>query len=315
MIFPCCVAIGLWLLVRPAAWEKLQMAQTAHVLASGPGWQAADVLCTDGPHDRHFEERHDGFCIAFVQAGVFRYRGTEGEALLAPGCILTGNHGQCFECGHDHSRGDRCFSFNLRPEFLETIVADIPGARRIGFTGAKLPPSARLIPLASAAQAAGDDAGALEEIAVRFAGYAMACRNDGERRLRMSARDERIVADALHHIEENATLMDERSLSLAALAQSSKLGPYRFLRLFHRLVGMTPHQYVLHCRLSRAAAHLLTGDEDISVIAYESGFGDLSTFNRRFRTLLGVPPGHFRAGQKNGGPKRPAKFRERLETT
>lgn len=290
------------------------MPQTAHVLGSGPGWHVTDVLCTDGPHDRRFEERHSGYCLALVQEGLFRYRGTQGEALLASGSILTGNDGASFECGHDHSRGDRCLSFNLTPEFLEAVVADIPGAKRIGFAGAKLAPSARLIPLASAALAARNDNGALEEIAVRLAGYAMARQNDSRPEFRIRAQDERVVADALHRIETAATLLDSRSLSLAALAASSKLGPYRFLRLFHRLVGMTPHQYVLHCRLSRAAAHLVTGDEDISVIAYACGFGDLSTFNRRFRMLLGTTPGRFRAGQKNGGPVRPAKFRERRET-
>jgi AraC-like DNA-binding protein len=285
-------------LVRLAAWEKLQMPQTAHVLATGPGWQAADVLCTDGPHDRRFEERHNGFCIALVQEGLFRYRGSQGDALLAPGSILTGNHGDCFECGHDHSRGDRCLCFNLTGEFLESVVADIPGVRRLGFAGAKLPPSASLIPLAAAARAARNDAGALEEIAVRFAGYAAACRNERPPELRIRTQDERIIADALRHIATAATLVDESSLSLAALAKPSKLGPYRFLRLFHRLVGMTPHQYVLHCRLNRAAAHLLTGDEEISAIAYESGFGDLSTFNRRFRTLFGATPGQFRRIKK-----------------
>jgi AraC family transcriptional regulator len=59
---------------------------------------------------------------------------------------------------------------------------------------------------------------------------------------------------------------------------------------------MTPHQLVLRTRLHRAAVRLRTSDEPISTIAFDAGFGDLSTFNRRFRRLMGCSPGAWRAG-------------------
>ena len=36
-------------------------------------------------------------------------------------------------------------------------------------------------------------------------------------------------------------------------------------------------------------------DEPISAIAFDAGFNDLSTFNRRFRRIMGTSPGGFRA--------------------
>ena len=37
------------------------------------------------------------------------------------------------------------------------------------------------------------------------------------------------------------------------LAGTAAMSPYHFLRTFRAVVGMTPHQYILHTRLHRAA--------------------------------------------------------------
>jgi AraC family transcriptional regulator len=36
--------------------------------------------------------------------------------------------------------------------------------------------------------------------------------------------------------------------------------------------------------------------ESISTIAYDAGFNDLSTFNRRFRRIMGTTPSAYRVG-------------------
>src|SRR5215475_11533985 len=100
----------------------------ARTLASGPGWHLRDVVCSAGPQDRPFEERHAMVSIAAVTEGTFQYRSTQGAALLAPGSVLLGNHGYCFECGHEHGIGDRCVSVHLTPDTWEEIVAAVPGA-------------------------------------------------------------------------------------------------------------------------------------------------------------------------------------------
>ncbi len=134
------------------------MALNSHLLASGPGWSVSDIVCYAGPRDRLFEEQHGSVCIAAVTAGTFRYRTTVGGAVLAPGAVLLGNHGTCFECGHEHSTGDRCLSFHFTPEHVEAIVAAVPGARRTAFTVPRLPPLPSLVPLLAMAEAARDEA-------------------------------------------------------------------------------------------------------------------------------------------------------------
>src|SRR5262245_53240306 len=145
-------------------------------MASGAGWKVADVLCTSGPQDRPFEERHTPYTIAIVVAGSFQYRSPLGHGLMTPGALLLGNAGHCYECGHRHGEGDRCISFYYQPEYFERLAMDA-GAGRAGvrFTVPRLPP---LRPLASvvaraAAGAAGAPGIAWEELAVRVASGAV----------------------------------------------------------------------------------------------------------------------------------------------
>ncbi|MGH7679825.1 MAG: AraC family transcriptional regulator, partial [Gemmatimonadaceae bacterium] len=95
---------------------------TARVLAHGEGWSVLDVICTSGPSDRPYEERHSGVSIAIVACGSFEYRTTVGRSVMAPGSMLLGTQGRCFECGHAHAEGDRCISFRYAAEYFERVA-------------------------------------------------------------------------------------------------------------------------------------------------------------------------------------------------
>jgi AraC family transcriptional regulator len=273
------------------------MALASRLLASGSGWRVDDLVCSFGPHDRPFEEQHDAVCVAAVTDGTFQYRSTLGSAVLMPGALLLGNERHSFECNHEHGVGDRCLSFQFTPEFLEGVVAAVPGTRRIAFTVPRLPPHPALLPIVAAAESArGDgDGAAFEEVALRLAGAVSAALVETKRGGRApSRRDEKRVAAALRRIEADA----EEPLSLSDLAHAAAMSPYHFLRTFRAVVGMTPHQFILHTRMHRAAVSLRRTAEDISAIAYAAGFGDLSTFNRRFQRIVGLSPSAYRASSR-----------------
>jgi len=277
------------------------MTPTSHLVASGPGWRVSDVVCRAGPRDRPFAERHDAICLAVVMEGTFQYRSTLGTAVLAPGAVLIGNEGTCFECGHEHGVGDRCLAFHFAPDYLEAIATAVPGARRTEFTVPRLPPLPQLMPIVAAAEAARDDGGGaeLEDLAMQLTGAVLAALAGSDRTGRgLSARDERRVTAALRRIEAEP----HERLLLTDLAAEAAVSLYHFLRVFGQVVGMTPHQYVLRTRLHHAAVRLRASDESISAIAFHAGFNDLSTFNRRFRRLMGASPGAYRAGPVANAP-------------
>ena len=272
------------------------MPLASKLLASGTGWSVRDMLCTSGPDDPRYEEQHSGYSIALVTDGNFHYRTAQGSALMAPGSLLLGNEGACFECGHQHSRGDRCLAFHFSPELFESVVAAVPGAKRLALSAPRLPPVPSVLAALAAAHALRDESGDPEEFresALRVAGAVCRVLNeDAPASLRApTSRDERRVAAALHRIE---TQQDVR-LSVDELAAEAAVSPFHFLRIFEQVVGVTPGQYMLRARLHRAAVKLRRCEDTIAAVALDCGFDDLSTFNRQFRRATGLTPGAYRA--------------------
>ncbi|BCG88125.1 AraC family transcriptional regulator [Mesorhizobium sp. 113-3-9] len=285
------------------------MTATTRTLASGPGWRVADVICTAGAGDRPFEEAHQDFCVAAVTSGTFRYRAQQGTAMLAPGALLLGNSGTCYECGHEHGSGDRCLSFHFGPAYMERIVAGVPGARTLTFEAPRLPPLPALAPLLAEAEAAREmaDKDAFRELSLRIAGAAVAAISGATSARRgPSRRDQKRVAEAVRRIELDA----EGPISLSALADETATSPYHFLRIFRQVAGMTPYQFLLKTRLHRAAVRLRLSDDAISAIAFDAGFNDLSTFNRRFRRVMGETPGDYRARRSSSSGMRVPRRRQ-----
>lgn len=280
---------------RPAkSGDSAQGALTWRVVAAGAGWRVTDVRCGAGPGDEPYEECHDVPCIAAVTHGTFQYRSAMGTAVFVPGAVLLGNSGTCFECRHEHGTGDRCLAFHFAPDHLEAIMAAVPGVRRLSFSVPRLPPTPALTGLLAAAEAArdDDDGAALEALALDIVGAVAATLARGvPSTATPRRRDVARVTQALRRIEAAA----EETLSLADLAREAAMSPFHFLRTFCQVAGMTPHQYVLRTRLHRAALRLRRTDEPVSTIAFDVGFNDLSTFNRRFRRVMGLSPSAFRA--------------------
>jgi AraC family transcriptional regulator len=276
-----------------ALHENVSNPPKSRRLASGDGWTVSEVVCTAGPLDRPFEERHSQPTIAIVVGGTFQYRSSTGRALMTPGSLLLGNTGDCFTCGHEHGTGDRCIAFSYAPALFERL-ANQAGAHSARFRVPRLPPIRASAPLVARVPTilAGLDLMACEELSVEVVTQAIRLA-EGLSRSRTGATPSSLarVTRVVRVIENDADTPQD----LNELAQLARLSRYHFLRTFQELTGTTPHQYLLRVRLRRAAIRLRSDSTRIADIALGCGFGDISNFNRAFRAEFGVNPRSYRS--------------------
>jgi len=268
---------------------------TATTLHSGP-ISVIDYRCAARPGDRPFPEQHQSYSLSYVRHGTFGYhiRGRHFE--MVAGGVLLGFPGDEFVCTHEHACGDECLSFHLAPEVVDTL-----GTGGDVWKRGALPPLAPIMVLGELAQAAacGDSGVGLDEVGTLLAMRLAALAGGRVQQLRRaSPRDRRRAVETALWLDANA----HEPVDLERAARHAGLSSFHFLRLFARIVGVTPHQYLLRARLRRAARALAADDRSVSDIALDVGFADLSNFVRTFHRAAGVSPRGFRQAARMGSP-------------
>jgi AraC-like DNA-binding protein len=247
-----------------------------------------DYRCAARPGDPPFVEQHGSHSIAYVRTGSFgyRYRGRAHE--LVAGSILVGHPGDEYLCTHDHVHGDECLSVHLMPQLADELGA----ARDLWRTGC-VPPLPELMVLGELAQAAaaGESSLGLDEVALKLAARFVELTSGRQPWAPTAvARDRRRAVEAALFLDAHA----HEEIHLDRAAAVAGLSPFHFLRIFGKVVGVTPHQYLVRARLRRAARLLCDEERAITDIAYDVGFADLSNFVRTFHRAAGVSPLKFR---------------------
>ncbi len=85
-----------------------------------------------------------------------------------------------------------------------------------------------------------------------------------------------------------------QDLRLADLAKIAGLSRAHFARSFQQVLSMSPHVYVQHRRLHRAAELLRQHNEPTKEIARLTGFADAAHLARAFRLKFGISPSRLR---------------------
>ena len=87
----------------------------------------------------------------------------------------------------------------------------------------------------------------------------------------------------------------DRNIHIDELADAVGLSVFHFAKLFKRITGSSPHQYILHTRLERATELLRNTQLSLNEIALQAGFADQSHLTNVFRRINGVTPSRFRS--------------------
>ncbi|HWA11681.1 MAG TPA: AraC family transcriptional regulator [Burkholderiales bacterium] len=260
-------------------------------LSRGPV-SMVDCRCTAGPGARPFPEVHRSYSVSYVRKGSFGYHARGRSYELVAGSVLIGRAGDEFTCTHDHHAcGDECLAFHLDEEAAEAVN---PG--RGLWRGGCLPPHAATMVLGEFAQSVVDGRSplGLDEIGWLFPAKVAQVAGGPARAASPGARDRRRAVDAALWLDAHSA----EDVDLEAVARYAGLSPFHFLRLFSRVVGVTPYQYLVRLRLRHAARRLADDDCAITDIALDVGFADLSNFVRTFHRAAGVSPRDYRRAAK-----------------
>ena len=114
-------------------------------------------------------------------------------------------------------------------------------------------------------------------------------------------RNER-VKKMLSFIQQNCV----EKLTLEQIAASADISTRECLRCFQSMLKMTPFDYLIDCRVRKAADMLQNSAASMTDVALSCGFSSSSYFCRIFRKVTGQSPSQFRRGLSTESPTNPA---------
>lgn len=84
------------------------------------------------------------------------------------------------------------------------------------------------------------------------------------------------------------------SIYVKELSQKCGYSTYHFTRIFKRLTGFSPNEYIIKVRIEKAKELLLKTDKSIEIISQEMGFSSPNYFIKKFQQWEGKTPNSVR---------------------
>ncbi|MBZ2099203.1 AraC family transcriptional regulator [Streptococcus mitis] len=112
-------------------------------------------------------------------------------------------------------------------------------------------------------------------------------------------------SDGYRKEEKIRTIIDymnahyQEELTIDHLAQIAGYSPTHFMNFFKKHLGVSCMDYLIHYRLKQATELLQHSTLSVLEIAGESGFTNLSNFNRQFKKVYQMTPSQYRKKMKS----------------
>lgn len=102
------------------------------------------------------------------------------------------------------------------------------------------------------------------------------------------------VREAVVYIEHNYA----ENITVEELARMCKLDRSYFGKIFKKVLGQSPQEFLIHYRMAKAADALIVGNESVGDIGISVGYPNLLHFSRAFKGVYGVSPREYRQRNK-----------------
>ena len=112
-----------------------------------------------------------------------------------------------------------------------------------------------------------------------------------------SAKEQKLLLRNVKRFRRVSDFLDAHyaeKISLDRLAAMVGMSKYHFCRLFNRLTGRPPGDYINRLRVDKAVALLKESESNITEIALACGFNDSNYFSRVFKKYQNVSPSRIR---------------------
>ena len=85
-----------------------------------------------------------------------------------------------------------------------------------------------------------------------------------------------------------------KEIKLSEIAAIVHMVPNAFCHYFRSRTGRSYFDFLIEVRFENACKMLIEGNESVASICTDSGFSNLSNFNRYFKKKMGKPPVSYR---------------------
>lgn len=96
---------------------------------------------------------------------------------------------------------------------------------------------------------------------------------------------EKRIIQAMNYIEKNYA----EKMYLDEIAKEACLSKFHFIRIFKKMIGMTPHQYLTFVRIEKVK-QMLKVDRAVSEVCFAVGFESIASFSMLFKRASGISP-------------------------